>query len=91
MKRVLIRIQYFTHFSMPDPRWWILKIGDSTAQSTIAKKVESYAEAQQRKKERRALEIAASMVGQKNNVSDDDNQCDFTKIEIRVGKIQKVS
>lgn len=36
------------------------------------------------------MEIAAAMVGQKNSAPDDDNQCDFTKIDIRVGKIQKV-
>ena len=41
------------------------------------------------------MEIEASKIGQKNNVSatidGDDNQSDFTKIDIRVGKIRKVS
>jgi hypothetical protein len=55
------------------------------------KKAESFAEAQQRKKERRALEIAACKVGQNKSEPDDENQSEFTKIDIRVGIIRKVS
>jgi len=48
---------------------------------------ESYEEAQRRKKEKKAAEIAKAQNGQ---ASRDPNQPEFTKIEIRVGKITKV-
>ena len=50
-------------------------------------KKESHAEAQQRKKEKQAQKIASS---QANQQSGNDDQPEFTKIEIRVGKIVKV-
>ena len=53
-----------------------------------AKKKESYEEAQRRKKEKKAKEIAASKKGQQNSAASD--QPEFTKIDIRVGKIIKV-
>lgn len=52
-----------------------------------ANKKESYEEAQRRKKEKKAAEIAKARKGQ---VSGDPNQSEFTKMEIRVGKIAKV-
>lgn len=52
-----------------------------------AKKKESYEEAQKRKKEKKAAEIAKAKQGQ---ASGDPNQPEFTKVEIRVGKITKV-
>jgi methionine--tRNA ligase beta chain len=58
------------------------------AQGAASKKKESYEEAQLRKKEKKAKEIAASKKGQQ--ASPDSNQPEFTKIEIRVGKIIKV-
>ncbi|CAJ1926044.1 unnamed protein product [Cylindrotheca closterium] len=51
------------------------------------KKKESYEEAQRRKKEKKAAEIAKAKQGQ---ASGDPNQPEFTKMEIRVGKITKV-
>jgi methionine--tRNA ligase beta chain len=51
------------------------------------KKKESYEEAQRRKKEKKAAEIARAQKGQ---ASGDPNQPEFTKIDIRVGKITKV-
>jgi methionine--tRNA ligase beta chain len=55
-------------------------------------KVETYAEAQQRKKEAKAAQIAASKAKQAaaGDVEDDVNQPSFTKMDIRVGKIVKV-
>jgi len=50
-------------------------------------KKESYEEAQRRKKEKKAAEIAKARKGQ---VSGDPNQSEFTKMEIRVGKVTKV-
>ena len=47
------------------------------------KKKESYEEAQRRKKEKKAAEAAASKAG-------NDDQPEFTKMDIRVGKIVKV-
>jgi methionine--tRNA ligase beta chain len=55
--------------------------------SASSKKKESYEDAQKRKKEKKAKEIAAAKQGQK---SVDPNQPEFTKMEIRVGKIVKV-
>jgi methionine--tRNA ligase beta chain len=52
-----------------------------------AKKKESHAEAQKRKKEKRAAEIASS---NKGGAGGDANQPEFTKMDIRVGKIVKV-
>ena len=52
-----------------------------------SKKNDSYAEAKKKKDEARAKAIAAS---QKGSQTADTNQSDFTKIEIRVGKIVKV-
>ena len=58
------------------------------------KKAESIAEAQRKKKEKKAKAIASSKAGQKaaaaGSGGDDANQSDFTKMEIRVGKITKV-
>ena len=51
-------------------------------------KKESHAEAQQRKKEKQAKNIATSNAGQKTAAAAD--QAEFTKMEIRVGKIMKV-
>mmetsp|Transcript_13862 Transcript_13862/g.19854 ORF Transcript_13862/g.19854 Transcript_13862/m.19854 type:complete len:853 (+) Transcript_13862:182-2740(+) len=51
---------------------------------------ESHAEAQKRKKEKRAREIAASNSGRQAKEGDNANQSNFTKIDIRVGKIVKV-
>ncbi len=58
------------------------------AQAAAAKKKESHAEAQKRKKEKKAADIAASKKGQDS--AEDTNQPEFTKIEIKVGKIIKV-
>ena len=51
-----------------------------------AKKKESYEEAQRRKKEKKAQAIASAKKGQ----GADSDQPEFTKMEIRVGKIVKV-
>jgi len=58
------------------------------AEAAAAKKKESFAEAQKRKKEEKAKMIAASKKGQA--AGGDPNQPEFTKIEIKVGKIVKV-
>ena len=60
------------------------EIKDAAAAS--AKKKESYAEAQKRKKEKKAAEVASS----KKGAAGDANQPEFTKMDIRVGKIVKV-
>lgn len=63
------------------------------ATGVVGKKKESHAEAQQRKKEAKAKLIAASKAGQATGGDDNDgdaNQSDFTKMDIRVGKIVKV-
>ncbi len=52
------------------------------------KKKESYEEAQKRKKEKKAAAIASSEKGRA--AAGDANQSDFTKMEIRVGKIVEV-
>jgi methionine--tRNA ligase beta chain len=57
------------------------------AEATASVKKESHAEAQQRKKEAKAQMIAKSKDG---SASSDVDQPEFTKIEIRVGKIIKV-
>jgi methionine--tRNA ligase beta chain len=51
-----------------------------------AKKKESYEEAQRRKKEQKALQSAAAKAAK----TDAPDQAEFTKMEIRVGKITKV-
>ena len=53
------------------------------------KKAESHAEAQKRKKETKANAVKNSKAGQGSTV--DPNQPEFTKMDIRVGFIQKVS
>lgn len=55
--------------------------------SAATKKKDSFAEAKRRKDEARAKAIAAS---QKNEGAVDPNQPDFTKLQIKVGKIVKV-
>jgi methionine--tRNA ligase beta chain len=57
------------------------------AAGAASQKKESHADAQKRKKEKKAAEIAAQ---QKSAGSGDANQPEFTKIDIRVGKIIKV-
>lgn len=57
------------------------------AQTAALKKKESLAEAQQRKKDAKAKNMAKASEGQ--HASNDANQPDFTKIDIRVGKIVK--
>lgn len=52
------------------------------------KKKESYEEAQKRKKEKKAAAIASSEKGRGS--AGDANQSEFTKMEIRVGKITEV-
>jgi methionine--tRNA ligase beta chain len=54
--------------------------------AAAAKKKESLEEAQKRKKEQRAKQSAAGKKGE----DDDSNQPEFTKVDIRVGKIVKV-
>jgi methionine--tRNA ligase beta chain len=49
-------------------------------------KKESYEEAQRRKKEAKAKQSAAGKIGQQ----EDSNQPEFTKVDIRVGKIVKI-
>lgn len=53
------------------------------------KKKDSYAEGKKRKMEKKANAVASSKAGQKNTVANND-QPEFTKIDIRVGKIKKV-
>jgi len=57
-------------------------------EAAAAKKKESHAEAQKRKKEKKAQEIAKSKASQAGE--GDPNQPEFTKLDIRVGKIVKV-
>lgn len=58
-------------------------------QKASTKKKESFEEAQKRKKEKKAAEIAAAKKGQQQKGGGTD-QPDFTKVDIRVGKIIKV-
>ncbi len=60
------------------------------AEEAAKKKAESIAEAQRKKKEKKAKAIASSKAGQKKGGGGDDDQPEFTKMEIRVGKIIKV-
>jgi methionine--tRNA ligase beta chain len=56
------------------------------SQGAASQKKESYEEGQRRKKEKKAAEMAAS----KKQAAGGSNQPEFTKIDIRVGKIIKV-
>jgi methionine--tRNA ligase beta chain len=58
------------------------------AAEAAKKKAESYAVAQQRKKEKKAEAIAKSNAGRQSSM--DDDQPEFTKMDIRVGQITKV-
>lgn len=60
---------------------------EKNKQGEPAKKKDSFAEAKRKKEEARKKAIAAS---QKGSQAGDPNQPDFTKIDIRVGKIIKV-
>ena len=62
------------------------EIGKEDKNDANAAAKESHAEAQRRKKEAKAAAIAKSMAGQ----STDDDQPEFTKMDIRVGKIVKI-
>jgi methionine--tRNA ligase beta chain len=64
---------------------------EDEANAAVSKK-ESHAEAQQRKKEAKAKQVAASKAKLAADAAGDesDNQSDFTKMDIRVGKIVKV-
>jgi len=57
------------------------------ASAATSKKKESHVEAQRRKKEKKAQAIANS---KKSQEGDDPDQPEFTKLDIRVGKIVKV-
>lgn len=63
---------------------------EKDAKEAAKKKAESLAESQRKKKEKKAKAIASSKAGQKAGAAGNSNQPDFTKIEIRVGKITKV-
>ena len=68
---------------------------DLASNAAAAPKKESHAEAQARKKEAKAKQIAASKAKQAADAvggddNDDTNQSDFSKMDIRVGKIVKV-
>mmetsp|Transcript_27234 Transcript_27234/g.45410 ORF Transcript_27234/g.45410 Transcript_27234/m.45410 type:complete len:787 (-) Transcript_27234:75-2435(-) len=58
-----------------------------SAGEAAKKKKESHAEAQRRKKEKKAQNVASSEAGRRGA---DGDQPEFTKMEIRVGKIVKV-
>jgi methionine--tRNA ligase beta chain len=62
-------------------------LSDEEIQGQKVAKKETYEEAQRRKKEQKEKAIAA---GKKGQESGDPNQPEFTKIDIRVGKIIKV-
>ena len=64
------------------------EIKDKKGGAASGKKKETYEEAQKRKKEKKAAAIAASEKGR--GVAGNANQSDFTKMEIRVGKIIEV-
>jgi hypothetical protein len=69
-----------------------MQVGEERSEEEGAKKkAESYAEAQRRKKEKRANATASGEAGQKKGNSGDANQFDLPKVEIRVEKITKVS
>jgi methionine--tRNA ligase beta chain len=68
---------------------------DASSAAVTSSKKESHAEAQARKKEAKAKQIAASKAKQAADAgggddNDDTNQSDFSKMDIRVGKIVKV-
>jgi hypothetical protein len=56
----------------------------NTEDATKKNKQDAYLEAQKKKKEKKAQNAAASQAGQ-----EDPDQVEFTKIDIRVGKIVK--
>jgi len=66
----------------------MLSEDEKNKKGAIGKKKESYEEAQKRKKEKKAAAIASSEKGR--GTAGDANQSDFTKMEIRVGKIIEV-
>ena len=66
----------------------MLSEDEKNSKGASGKKKESYEEAQKRKKEKKAAAIASSEKGR--GVSGGANQSDFTKMEIRVGKIMEV-
>jgi len=66
----------------------MLSDDEKDKKGNAGKKKETYEEAQKRKKEKKAAAIAASDKGR--GVAGDANQSDFTKMEIRVGKITEV-
>ena len=61
---------------------------EKNKKGSSGKKKETYEEAQKRKKEKKAAAIALSEKGR--GATGDANQSDFTKMEIRVGKIIEV-
>lgn len=63
---------------------------DASAAVAGGKKSETHAEAQKRKKEAKAAQIAASKAKQADAAEEDSDQPNFTKMDIRVGKIVKV-
>ena len=68
---------------------------DAASAAATSTKKESHAEAQARKKEAKAKQVAASKAKQAADAAggddnDDTNQSDFSKMDIRVGKIVKV-
>ena len=62
-----------------------------SAAANKVKKAADLAAAQLKKKEARAKQNLKDQENAKGDVAQDDNQDDFTKIEIKVGKITKVS
>jgi len=66
----------------------MLSEDEKDKKGTSGKKKETYEEAQKRKKEKKAAAIALCQNGK--GVTGDANQSDFTKMEIRVGKIIEV-
>lgn len=60
------------------------------AAEAAKKKAQAYADAQKRKKEKKAKLAAASKAGQAATSAENNNQPEFTKMDIRVGQITKV-
>jgi hypothetical protein len=61
------------------------------AAEAAKKKKEDYADAQKRKKDKKAAAAAKSSAGQAKNATGATDQPEFTKMDIRVGQISKVS
>jgi hypothetical protein len=61
------------------------------AAEAAKKKKEDYADAQKRKKDKKAAAAAKSSAGQAKNSTGATDQPEFTKMDIRVGQISKVS